>query len=204
MPVGHRAPGRLRVPGAGLRAEHAGALVPDDSGDAGDPAPGLPFGGAPRGDARPGVLHPLRREHQPARSGRERMGSLRGGRGRGRARGVHRLPAQPARRRRRGNRVKNPLPAFHFTVLLLNVPNTGPGSGSDAGDVSAGVGTLGSAQAALRMSFSEVTGVASEMEVEEYREGGNNAAPLKFVRWGRFPNLVCRRGVTPTTDLWDW
>jgi phage tail-like protein len=100
--------------------------------------------------------------------------------------------------------VKNPLPAFHFTVLLLDAPNTGPGSGSDAGNVSAGVGTLGSAQAALRMSFAEVTGVASEMEVEQYREGGNNAAPLKFVRWGRFPNLVCRRGVTPTTDLWDW
>ena len=42
------------------------------------------------------------------------------------------------------------------------------------------------------------------METEEYREGGRNSGPHKFIKWGKYPNLVFKRGVTPNTDLWDW
>jgi phage tail-like protein len=42
------------------------------------------------------------------------------------------------------------------------------------------------------------------METYEYREGGNNTGPHKFVKWGKYPNLVFKRGVTMNTDIWDW
>jgi phage tail-like protein len=40
--------------------------------------------------------------------------------------------------------------------------------------------------------------------MEDYREGGRNIGPRRFPRWGRYPNLVLRRGVTSDTALWDW
>jgi phage tail-like protein len=108
--------------------------------------------------------------------------------------------------------VKNPIPAFHFSVVLVDQPFAGTSPGADQGDVNARVPTqIGQPPApqqnfpqSITMNFSEVSGVASEMEVEQYREGGNNGAPLKFYKWGRFPNLVCKRGVTENTALWDW
>ena len=56
----------------------------------------------------------------------------------------------------------------------------------------------------IRAGFAEVNGLNSEIEVEEYREGGRNIGPRRFPRWGRYPNLVLRRGVTNDTALWDW
>src|SRR5262249_1140504 len=35
-------------------------------------------------------------------------------------------------------------------------------------------------------------------------EGGRNIAPHRFPKWGRYPNLVFRRGVTNSMMLWDW
>ena len=60
------------------------------------------------------------------------------------------------------------------------------------------------ATAALTGTFAEVSGLNAEMETEEYREGGRNTAPHKFIKWGKYPNLVFKRGVTLNTDLWDW
>lgn len=53
--------------------------------------------------------------------------------------------------------------------------------------------------------FSEVSGLQSEIEVKEYREGGVNeythkrAGPVKYSS-----NIVLKRGVTDARALWDW
>ena len=90
----------------------------------------------------------------------------------------------------------NPVPVFDFTVILMNAT---PSSG-----LTAALGAVtGVASAVLTGNFAEVSGLNAEMETEEYREGGRNTGPHKFIKWGKYPNLVCRRGVTPNTDLWD-
>lgn len=96
----------------------------------------------------------------------------------------------------------NPVPAFNFTVFLFNARPFG----DDAAEIAT---TLGGAAVTIAKSlilgaFSEVGGLNAECEVEEYREGGRNAAPLRFAKFGTHPNLVLKRGVTPNTDLWDW
>jgi phage tail-like protein len=95
----------------------------------------------------------------------------------------------------------NPVPVFNFTVVLMDVP---PPSGTSS-LASAAVGAVASvAKALLTGTFSEVSGLNAEMETEEYREGGRNTGPHKFAKWGKYPNLVFKRGVTFNTDLWDW
>lgn len=97
----------------------------------------------------------------------------------------------------------NPVPAFDFTVFLFNAQPFGAGN---AAGVAIGIGSLVTelAKPFITGSFSEVSGLNAEMETEEYREGGRNSGPHKFVKWGKFPNLVFKRGVTFNTDLWDW
>lgn len=61
-------------------------------------------------------------------------------------------------------------------------------------------GVLASALA----GFSECSGLEMSMQPEEYKEGGNNATVLKFanrVTWG---NLTLRRGLSSSSELWDW
>ena len=67
-----------------------------------------------------------------------------------------------------------------------------------------GAGDRPGARRALFGSFAEASGLNAEMETEEYREGGKNTGPHKFVKWGKYPNLVFKRGVTLNTDIWDW
>jgi phage tail-like protein len=93
----------------------------------------------------------------------------------------------------------NPVPVFDFTVMMLNAKPLSSMGVTDA--VGAG---LGVAMAAIVGTFSEVSGLDAEMETEEYRQGGGNTAPRKFVKWGKYPNLVLKRGVTLNPDLWDW
>ena len=93
----------------------------------------------------------------------------------------------------------NPAPAFDFNVFMFDAK---PFSSFGLTDlVGAGVSI---AKAAIFGSFSEVSGLNAEMDTEEYREGGHNTGPHKFVKWGRYPNLVFKRGVTLNTDIWDW
>jgi phage tail-like protein len=120
----------------------------------------------------------------------------------------------------------NPVPVFDFTVVLTNAT---PGSGFTAAPRAVGSRTPrpsapprppsappaavdrrqaphsgGVAGSALTGAFAEVTGLNAEMETEEYREGGLNTGPHQFIKWGKYPNLVFKRGVTPNTDIWDW
>jgi phage tail-like protein len=98
----------------------------------------------------------------------------------------------------------NPIPVFNYRVFFSQpAPET---NAFDAGDAVATAGT----QAAQTMTtpnsigFAEVSGIHSEMEMEEYREGGRNIGARRFPKWGRYPNLVFRRGVTNDPFLWDW
>jgi phage tail-like protein len=97
-----------------------------------------------------------------------------------------------------------PVPVFNFRVYFSQeAPES---TALDAGNVVTAAGGLASAIVgpANSVGFAEVSGLNSELEVEEYREGGRNIGPRRFPRWGRYPNLVFRRGVTASTFLWDW
>jgi phage tail-like protein len=97
-----------------------------------------------------------------------------------------------------------PVPVFNFRVYFSQ---TAPESGAfDAGSAQASsTSVVGpTVSAANAIGFAEVSGLNSELEIEEYREGGRNIGPHRFPKWGRYPNLVCRRGVTSSTLLWDW
>lgn len=52
--------------------------------------------------------------------------------------------------------------------------------------------------------FSEVTGLQSETEIEEYREGGENGYIHRFPKQRKFSTIVLRRGVSDSRVLWDW
>ena len=52
--------------------------------------------------------------------------------------------------------------------------------------------------------FTEVSGLEAEVEVFEYIEGGNNLFTHKLPGRVKFPNVTLKRGITDSTDLWDW
>jgi phage tail-like protein len=90
----------------------------------------------------------------------------------------------------------NPIPGYNFAVVLMAAPT--------AAGVEDATATLGQLPAAIRLGFSEVSGLGADMEIETYHEGGRNQGPLRFVRRGEYPSLVLRRGVTDSTELWEW
>jgi phage tail-like protein len=101
-----------------------------------------------------------------------------------------------------------PVPAFNFRVLFS--PPSVESNSLDSGDALAaasGQAALivpGAPASGISAGFAEITGLNSELEIEEFREGGRNIGPRRFPRWGRYPNLVLRRGITRNTALWDW
>ena len=54
------------------------------------------------------------------------------------------------------------------------------------------------------VSFSKCTGLAGEVSVEEYAEGGENRFAHRFPTRASFPHLVLTQGAGPTRELWDW
>ena len=52
--------------------------------------------------------------------------------------------------------------------------------------------------------FTEVTGLSSEIELEQYQEGGANDYIHKFPKKTTYPNLVLSRGLTNDDELWQW
>jgi phage tail-like protein len=53
-------------------------------------------------------------------------------------------------------------------------------------------------------AFSEVSGLASETDVIEYRAGGKTNTVRKLPGLTRYANIVLRRGVTQDAELWNW
>lgn len=54
------------------------------------------------------------------------------------------------------------------------------------------------------VSFSTCVGLAGEVSVEEYSEGGENRFAHRFPTRVSHPNLVLGQGAGPTRELWDW
>lgn len=52
--------------------------------------------------------------------------------------------------------------------------------------------------------FSECSGLDLTMTPESYAEGGNNGGALKFLGRASWANIVLKRGVAPSPDLWRW
>ncbi len=52
--------------------------------------------------------------------------------------------------------------------------------------------------------FSECSGLESETEVEDYKEGGLNTHLHKLIGQSKYRNIVLKRGITASTELWDW
>lgn len=102
-----------------------------------------------------------------------------------------------------------PALSFNFWVLLWEVQGPGlfglqPRNAGERFAVGLATGLLSAASQALFGAFSEASGLNAHLELETYQEGGNNRAPLKFPKWGKFDNVTFKRGVTPRTSLWDW
>ena len=53
-------------------------------------------------------------------------------------------------------------------------------------------------------AFEEVSGLASETAVIEYREGSDLATVRKLPGLTRYANLVLKRGITKDRSLWNW
>lgn len=51
---------------------------------------------------------------------------------------------------------------------------------------------------------SECTGLSLEVTTEDYHEGGENDFVHKLPSVGSVPNLVLKRGITLSSDLWAW
>ncbi|WGV27997.1 phage tail protein [Halotia branconii] len=52
--------------------------------------------------------------------------------------------------------------------------------------------------------FSEVSGLQAETETEDYHEGGVNNFVHRLPKATKFPNLVLKRGITDSFELWVW
>jgi phage tail-like protein len=52
--------------------------------------------------------------------------------------------------------------------------------------------------------FSECSGLEMGLDIEEYKEGGNNGTVLHFPTRLKWTNLRLKRGVALSDDLWLW
>ena len=52
--------------------------------------------------------------------------------------------------------------------------------------------------------FQEVSGLSVDIEVEEYREGGENRFSHKFPKRAKYPNLTLKRGFLNDSAVIDW
>ena len=92
-----------------------------------------------------------------------------------------------------------PVGGFYFSVKVLD-PVT---LGSFAMNLAAG--DFGSILSSIDASFQEVSGIESQFEVEEVKEGGENRFVHRLPRYTKYSNLVLKRGiVTKLSFLAEW
>jgi phage tail-like protein len=53
-------------------------------------------------------------------------------------------------------------------------------------------------------SFTDCSGVGSTTEIIETREGGDNTTVRKIPGKSSFSDITLKRGMTDSTELWDW
>ena len=56
----------------------------------------------------------------------------------------------------------------------------------------------------VRAAFKECTGFGSDVEVKEYREGGDNTTVRKLPGMTKHSNIVLKWGLADDRDLYDW
>jgi phage tail-like protein len=85
----------------------------------------------------------------------------------------------------------DPYRAFNFLITLV--------------DTSSALTTvLTVLQSSAVAGFSECSGLEMSMDIEEYKEGGNNGTILRFPTRVKWTNLKLKRGVAVVNDLWTW
>ena len=52
--------------------------------------------------------------------------------------------------------------------------------------------------------FHEVSGLQAETQLMEYVEGGVNDYVHQFPKQMKYPRIVLKRGMTSSSELWDW
>ena len=85
----------------------------------------------------------------------------------------------------------DPFPAFRFYVSLIQTAGALQKAVFGAKKVAAG-------------GFTECTGLDATMTLEEYSEGGQNAYVHKFMTRMTYSNIVLKRGMTFSDELWRW
>jgi phage tail-like protein len=85
----------------------------------------------------------------------------------------------------------DPYRAFNFLITLVDSSNAAGGALSAKGSKPAG-------------GFSECSGLEMSMDVEDYKEGGNNGLTLHFPTRVKWANVRLKRGMATTDDLWQW
>ena len=59
-------------------------------------------------------------------------------------------------------------------------------------------------QGIQQAGFMECSGLGSQIEVVEYREGGDNETMRKLPAKTKYSNIVLKWGLTDSTELYDW
>ena len=85
----------------------------------------------------------------------------------------------------------DPYRAFNFLITLVDsASSTGASSPPQQSQPSGG--------------FSECTGLDMSLDIEEYKEGGNNGLILRFPTRVKWSNLRLKRGIATSDNLWLW
>jgi phage tail-like protein len=56
----------------------------------------------------------------------------------------------------------------------------------------------------MTAAFTEVSGLESEIEAIDYREGGEENRVRKLPGLRKYSHIVLKRGLTADADLWNW
>lgn len=82
----------------------------------------------------------------------------------------------------------DPYRAFNFLIKLVDSATSGaPPQQSQAA-----------------AGFSECSGLDMSLDIEEYKEGGNNGLILRFPTRVKWSNLRLKRGLANSDELWLW
>jgi phage tail-like protein len=85
----------------------------------------------------------------------------------------------------------DPYPGYNFLITLM--------------DSASVLGTVLSLISKMPVAgFSECSGLEMSLDIEEYKEGGNNGTILRFPTRVKWTNLRLKRGLAISNDLWLW
>jgi phage tail-like protein len=84
-----------------------------------------------------------------------------------------------------------PLPAFRYWVMLKN-------------SASLDLASVGGALLSLAGGFTDCSGLETTLETFDYPEGGQNGYAHRLPSRTKPSDIVLKRGLNITTDLWTW